>query len=108
MAQPKVGGRRIVVDGVAYVWRVRPHPTYDEGLCWAPMSFSARAAEGAGSTLRARLDRVRPNHWLNLSGPATRPLLPSEVASTIRGALAAGWKPGATGPAFDLGPPAGE
>jgi hypothetical protein len=102
MAIRKVGSRRVVVDGVAYLWRVRRRPTYCQANAWGPLSVSVQLAEEPGAVLVVDLDRPRPDNWLSLSAPPSRPLLPSEVAGLVRRALAAGWRPECPGPQFVL------
>lgn len=99
MATRKTGSRKIVVDEVSYVWRVRPRPTYDQGLSWSPLSVSIALSQSPGTVLVANLDRPRPDNWSD--GPSS-PLLPSEIADLVRRALAAGWQPGRRGPQFVL------
>jgi len=99
MAIRKVGSRRIVVDGVAYLWRVRRRPTYCQGNAWGRLSVCVQSAEQPGAVLIADLDRPRPDNWL---GRPSSALCPSEVAGLVRRALAAGWRPKSAGPQFVL------
>ena len=99
MAIASKGSRRIVVDGQAYRWTVRPRPTYAQAL-GAPLGFAVQHAEAAeGQVLHVTADAARPDHWL---GEAVVAIGPERVAAAIRLALAAGWKPTAPGSAFAL------
>jgi hypothetical protein len=99
MAIRKAGSRRIVVDGVSYLWRVRRRPTYCQGNAWGLLSLCVQRVEHPGATLVVKLDRPRPDNWFGLPSMAVRP---SDVAGLVRKALEAGWRPGATGPQFVL------
>nr|WP_087924690.1 hypothetical protein [Streptomyces albireticuli] len=90
MALPRKGSRLIVVDGVTYRWKVRGRPTYDQGMCWSPLTYAVEHAESPGTTLVVGTDRPHPGNW---TGEPTSPVLPSEVADTIRAARAEGWTP---------------
>jgi hypothetical protein len=93
------GARAITVEGSRYRWRVRPRPTYSQGLGWSPLSFAVELADDPGTTLLVRLPVAHPGNWLNLP---TRAVQPSLVAASIRAAVAAGWIPAQHGPAFLL------
>jgi hypothetical protein len=95
----KIGSRRLVVDGVTYLWRVRQRPTYDQGLARSPLSFCVQHASTPGTVLIVELYRPRPDNW---TGKATWPLSPSEVADLVHRALAKGWHPEFEGPQFKL------
>ncbi|AYG78207.1 hypothetical protein DWB77_00314 [Streptomyces hundungensis] len=99
MALPKKGSRRIVVDGVAYRWRVRRRPTYDQGMSWSPLIYAVEHTEAAGTTLIVRTDRPHPGNWMS---ELTSPALPSSVAAAIQTARAKGWAPEAPGSPFLL------
>ena len=93
------GSRRIVVDGVAYRWRLRHKPTYAQGLCESPCIYAVELAERPGARLVVRTSRPRPDNWLGRPGAS---VLPSEVARSVRSALACGWTPAADGSTFML------
>lgn len=93
-----VTGRAITVDGVRYWWKVRPKPTYSEGLGHGPLRFAVEHADG-GATLLVSLPVLRPDNWIAPTPFAVRPRL---VADTIRAALARGWDPRASGPVFEM------
>lgn len=99
MAIRKVGCRRVVVDGVAYLWRIRPRPTYCQANAWGPLSLAVQSAEPPGAVLVVELDRPRPDNWL---GYSSSPVRPSEVVGLVRRALTAGWRPESPGPQFSL------
>src|SRR5262249_36072085 len=97
MAIRKIGSRRLVVDGVTYLWRVRRRPTYCQANAWGSLSVCVQRAEAPGAILVVDLDRPRPDNWLGL---ASSPLRPSEVAGLVRRGIAAGWKPEISGGQF--------
>ncbi|MGW8333127.1 hypothetical protein ACWGLE_35155 [Streptomyces sp. NPDC055897] len=99
MALVKKGSRRITVDGVAYRWRVRGRPTYAHGLGWRPLAYAVEQAETSGTTLVVTTNQPHPGNWFEI--PA-RPVLPAEVADTIRMARATGWTPEKPGSPFLL------
>ena len=60
---PKKGSRKIVVDGVAYRWRIRrtpPTQTVDGG---GPLAFSAELIGAKGSLLVVALPQERQLGW---------------------------------------------
>ena len=93
------GSRRIVVDGLAYRWLVRPRPTYSQALGWSPLTFVAELLDESGAPCVVALPYAHPGNWLGL---ATTSVRPATVAASIRKALAAGWQPHRPGPAFTL------
>jgi hypothetical protein len=99
MAVPKKGSRRIVVDGITYVWRLRRRQTRKqvEGVEGVTVTVSREDCKGAVAVLAFsdRFHVVSP--FVN-----TNPVLPSEVAHQIRQALAAGWEPNQPGGQFTL------
>ncbi|GAB4586720.1 hypothetical protein Ntsu_45520 [Nocardia sp. IFM 10818] len=99
MTLTRKGSRRITVDGVVYRWRVRGRPTYDQGNCWSPCTYAVELAEGGGAVLVVKTDRPHPSNW---AGRAAEPVLPGEVAETIRVALERGWVPSGKGTGFRL------
>jgi hypothetical protein len=99
MALVRKGSRRIIVDGVTYRWRVRRRPTYDQGLVWSPLTYAIEQAETSGTTLVITINQPHPSNWCEI---AARPVLPAEVAATIRMAHAKGWTPDEPGSPFLL------
>jgi hypothetical protein len=104
MAMPKTGSRRIVVDGVAYRWRVRhrAHP-------FAPRTWDGRihvsvelAAE-PGSVLVVFTGHQHSRD-IDTYPPGVAPVRPAHVATWVRQALAAGWQPSEPGPQFHVRP----
>ncbi|MEV7186669.1 hypothetical protein [Kitasatospora sp. NPDC093102] len=98
MALARKGSRRIVVDGVAYRWRVSSrHWCCDyEGTT---LGYAVEDAAHPGTTLV--VDTGRPA----LRNPDAVPahlVLPREVAAGIRFARSKGWTPGAGGSPFKL------
>ncbi|GGZ98068.1 hypothetical protein GCM10010371_67220 [Streptomyces subrutilus] len=99
MTLPKKGSRRIVVNGVAYRWRVRRRPTYDQGMSWSPLTYAVEQADAPGTTLMVRTDRPHPGNWMS---ELTFPVLPSSVAAAVQAAREKGWTPEAPGSPFLL------
>jgi hypothetical protein len=99
MAIRKTGSRRIIVDGVAYLWRVRPRPTYSQANAWGPLSVCVQLAKNPGSVLVVNLTVPRPDNWLHST--STR-VTPGKMESLIRSGLAAGWHPERAGRQFAL------
>jgi hypothetical protein len=98
MAMRKVGSRPLVVDGHCYRWRVRRSPTYSQGAYATALTFAVQREEG-GSVLVVVAGRPRPDNWLGHPGAV---ITPAVVAGAVRQALAAGWRAGEAGPAFEL------
>lgn len=103
MGMPKKKTRRIVVDGVAYRWKLVP-PGYDrEGWMRPPprslsssLFFQADGVPSCGQVCRV------PVSWRE-----DVPVTPEAVAMVVRLALAAGWDPGSrdssfAGPGVDI------
>ncbi|MEU1706410.1 hypothetical protein ABZ478_13530 [Streptomyces sp. NPDC005706] len=99
MALVRKGSRRIVVDGLAYRWRLRGRPTYAQGLAWSPCTYSVEHADSPGMTLVVTTDQPHPGNWIGLEA---EPVRPSNVAAAVRLALREGWTPTAPGSAFHL------
>jgi hypothetical protein len=104
MAMPKRYARRIEVDGVRYLWRVRPrtpsiarheklYGTIDSSQD-PSLSFAVQSEESPGQVLVVHLPREYPC-W---SGEVA--VVPSIVAHSIRAGLARGWRPSDRGPQF--------
>ncbi|MFF2568954.1 hypothetical protein [Streptomyces sp. NPDC058084] len=97
MALAKKGSRLITVDGTTYRWRLRGRPTYTQGLVHSPLTYAVERANDPGTTLVVTTDRAHPSNWL---GTPSAPVLPSQVADTIRTALIEGWTPESPGSPF--------
>jgi len=102
MGIPKKGSREIVVDKVAYHWRVRSRPTYDQALASGPLLLAIEQVETKGTVLIVRLPDVHPRNWFSLPSPG---VTPSRVAACIRRALRTGWKPAVRGQQFHMKTP---
>ena len=85
------GSQPLVVGDTAYRWTVRRRPISHQGNGWTLLTFVQEQATGQGALLVVALpgDPV---------APASRPVLPSAVATSITRALVAGWRPGSRGP----------
>ena len=98
MATRKTGARRLVVDGVAYRWRIRKRKTniqVDYGC--GTLHVAVELAEQPGAVLVLYTNRPHPANW---SVDKVLPVRPSDVAGWVREALAAGWTPSQPGPQF--------
>jgi hypothetical protein len=84
MALGRKGARRIVVDGTVYRWRLRPRPTYFQGLAWSPCTFAVEHADTPGTTLVVTTNQPHPSNWI---GREARAVLPADVAQAIERAL---------------------
>lgn len=104
MALVRKGSRRIVVDGTAYRWRLRGRPTYFQGMAWSPCTFAVEHAETPGSVLVVTTNQPHTSNWI---GREAEPVLPPDVAATIRLALRGGWAPATPGSAFHIDETAG-
>lgn len=95
MTIPKRGSRQIVVDGIAFRWRVRARPTYAQANAWSPLTV---AVEGEGTgVLVLVFDGARPDNWMHASASVATP---SAIAAAVRGAVAAGWERDGNGPTY--------
>jgi hypothetical protein len=97
MAIPKKGSRTLTVKGVRYRWRIRPKPTYCEGLAYRFSVAVERVDPPARSVLMLAAGFPRPDNWL---GHASKTVTPRMVAASIEDALAHGWQPEQAGSAF--------
>ncbi|WP_314246189.1 hypothetical protein [Streptomyces sp. DSM 40907] len=99
MALVRKGSRLITVDGSTYRWRLRGRPTYVRALVMSPLAYAVEHAEAPGTTLVVTTDRPHPGNWLGTPG---NPVLPAQVADSIRTALTTGWRPQNPGSPFHL------
>jgi hypothetical protein len=101
VAVRKKGSRRIVVDGVTYLWRFPQRPTQSQEDGWPGVMVTISRADCP----RASLLLAFPQRF-HLSGPVgqvpPRPVLPSDVAAGIRAAREAGWVADQPGKQFVL------
>ena len=98
MATRKAGSRRIVVDGVAYRWRIRRRATFfqtDYGI--GRLHVAVQLAGDPKSVFVLRTDRPHPADY---STREVVPVLPSDIADWIRKAIHLGWSPSENGPTF--------
>jgi hypothetical protein len=108
MAIPKRYARRIEVDGVRYLWRVRPR-TYNAATCeehyatifWNVDPSFSFAVQSEGSPGRV-LVVLLPNEYVCWTSSTS--VKPAVVAHCIRGALARGWRPSDRGGPFTFRP----
>ncbi|MCY0929048.1 hypothetical protein OTB20_23170 [Streptomyces sp. H27-H1] len=105
MALVKKGSRLITVDGTTYRWRLRGRPTYGQGLGWSPLAYVVEHAESSpGTALVITTDQPHLSNWIGMQGS---PILPAQVADSIRTALTTGWTPKIPGQPFHLDQSAG-
>jgi hypothetical protein len=100
MATRRTGSRPIVVDGVAYRWRIRRRATYcqaDYGS--GKLHVAVELADRPGAVLVLVTDRPHPRDW---STEVAVPVTPSDVAGLVRLAIRSGWIPSEPGPQFHL------
>ena len=92
MSLPNKGSRRIVVDDIAYRWRVRHKPTYGQGAFASELQFAVQRESFGRCTLSVILDQPRPDNWLGKPGAVVTPAL----------VLQQGWQASSAGSAFVL------
>ena len=105
MAIPKKGSRLISVDGITYRWRIRPKPTYSQGVAQTALTYAVELEQDPGSVLVVTTDSPRPDNWIVSSERVVRP---AEVADTIRAALRQGWRPDRPNPVMQMSATASE
>jgi len=101
MTVRKKGSRRIVVDGVEYLWRFPRRPASGAWDGTSGFTVAIQRADRTGSVLALCIARPHPT-IIRLWGSSVFSLLPSQVAAAIRQALEAGWQPGELGSDFGL------
>jgi hypothetical protein len=99
MAVGRKGSREILVDGVAYRWRLRRRPTYGQRLAWSPCTYAVERTDQPGSVLVVKTNHPHPSNWV---GAMPKAVLPSGVARAIRLGLQRGWTPVCPGSPFPL------
>ena len=92
MAVRKKGSRRIVVDGVTYLWRFPRRPTVYQEECWGGCCVTVQGVDRGGSVLVIRFAQHQPSVAVACGFPVV-PVLPFQVARAIQKAIAMGWKP---------------
>ena len=97
MAILKKGSRFLQVDGITYRWRVRNRPTYCQANTWTPLVLAVERADSRGAKLVVKMPQAHPGNWMQAPIVA---VVPSDVAGSIRSALAAGWCPDIPGKSF--------
>jgi hypothetical protein len=98
MAAPKTGSRRIVVDDIAYRWRIRRRATVmqaDYGC--GKLHVSVELFRRPGAVLVLHTDRPHPADW---GTGEVVPVCPVDIAEWVRLAVQAGWAPAVPGPQF--------
>ncbi|MGW0660807.1 hypothetical protein [Streptodolium elevatio] len=66
---------------------------------WTPCTYAVELEGASGTVLVVHTGHAHPGNWLVLP---SAPVVPSDVARTIRLALSRGWNPQAPGPPFML------
>jgi hypothetical protein len=98
VATRKTGSRRLVVDGVAFRWRIRHRATYSQADYGSgTLHIAVELAEEPGAVLVLYTDRPHP---ADCGTKRVVPVRPSEVAGWVRTALGAGWVPSQPGQQF--------
>jgi hypothetical protein len=95
MATRKTGSRRLLVDGIAYRYRIRHRATFAQTDYSGTLHLTVELAEQPGSVVVLDTDRPHPADCI--PRPVI-PVRPSDVAGWIRQALQAGWNPENPGP----------
>jgi hypothetical protein len=90
MTIPRTGSRQLVVDGVAYRWRVRSRPTYAQALAQSGLTVAIQVSNGGGRALHLRLPAARVDNWLHAPGYV---VMPRDIERWIRFAMSQGWVP---------------
>jgi len=96
VAISKKYSRRVVVDGVAYRWKIDPEPCYDQGSYFGLVVRVWR--DDAPNCVLYLFGGARPD---TVSHGQAEVVTPRRVAASVRAALAAGWNPAGAG-AFRL------
>jgi hypothetical protein len=99
MAVRKVGTRRIVVDGVQYLWKFPRRPSQTDWDCWGGCAAVVQLPDQGGSVLLVRFPHHHPT-VAPVAGFTVVSVVPSQIADAIRRAVAAGWRADMPGPAF--------
>ncbi|MFM7204109.1 MAG: hypothetical protein ACKO6N_25285 [Myxococcota bacterium] len=99
MSLTRSGSRKIIHEGVAYRWTVRPRPTYAQGLAQSGLCVGVELWENPGQTLHIELPVARPGNWMAAPGYV---VTPAELARWILLALLRGWCPQQRGSTFRM------
>lgn len=92
---PKRGSRRIIVEGVGYLWRLRKRPTRGH-VAGGSVCVAVAEESGHGSTLLVELG-AHPSNQVGRFGSA---VTPGDVDGWVRAAVRDGWTPLDPGPNF--------
>ncbi len=98
MSIRRTGSRELIVDGRAYLWRVRPNPTYMQALAQSGLVVAVQLASG-GCRMAVHLRRARPDNWMAAESVV---VTPRDVAGFIRLGMDRGWQPSKDGGTFVL------
>src|SRR5215469_9572374 len=101
MAINKTGARRIRVDGIEYLWKIRRQPTYAQEEGATPLTVAVQSADREGCILVIKLPEKHPGSWMSSTPFAVKPSL---IAGSIRKAQAAGWQSRVPGAPFVFSP----
>jgi|EndMetStandDraft_3_1072993.scaffolds.fasta_scaffold77254_3 hypothetical protein len=95
MAIPKVGSRKITVDGIGYRWLIRRQATnFQADYGHGRLHVAVELAEKPGTTLVLLTDRPHPQ---DIETSHIIPVTPGNVAFWVGEAIRLGWKPAACG-----------
>ena len=98
MAMRKAGLRRLVVDGVEYLWKLPRKRDHRDNDCLGGCHALVCRPDRRGSVLYVRFPQHHPGVAPGLY-PVV-PVLPSQVAAAVRRAVAEGWQSDAPGEPF--------
>ena len=101
MAVRKTGMRRIVVEGVEYLWKFPRRPSHLDWDCWGGCAALVQRPTRGGSVLFVRFPQHHPGVAASV-GVSVVSVLPSQIADAIRRAVAAEWRADERGAAFGV------
>src|SRR5262245_37740363 len=104
MGARKKGSRRIVVDGVVYLWRVPRRPASGAWDGNSGFTVTVQREDHGGSVLALTVRHQHPAIACVWGNPPVS-ILQSQVAVAIRQALAEGWQPSEKGAAVRMALP---
>jgi len=99
MAIPKKGSRKIVVDGIAYRWRIRWKPSISTQDCFsAGLTAAVELYDEPRGVLMICFTHSSYKHYPSMQ---IEPVTPTHVKTAIETAIEKGWIPADKG-SFDL------
>ena len=101
VAMRKTGCRRIVVDGVAFMWRAPRRPKRCDWDGNTGFTVTVQGEDRRSSTLSIHFPQRHPAVARVWGSPIVS-VLPSQIAAAIRRAIVAGWRPTEQGSKFAI------